>query len=487
MSSPDPHFPAIHLRPPRHWVNDPNGLTHHDGHFHVFFQFNPDSARHENMHWGHWRSRDLRAWELLPVALSPEPGGDDADGVWSGNAVSVDGRLVAFYSARRDDRWWQPVTSASSNDGVHFEKSPRLLVSEPPPGTVMFRDPYVWRDAHGWRMLVGAALDDGRAAALQYTSPDLVSWDYVGPFLARHPEPLTTGDDTAQGWECVQYAQLTPGRGVLVVSGWNPATGAARAAAYVGQDRGAEFLPTQLLAFDHGPDAYAPALLHAPDGRWLAWAWVWEARDEARVGAPGTWIDEVGWAGMLSIPRELSLTDHGLHQAPAREVDELRGRLLVRATTLASSDEPSDLGTVGTVFDAVAVLSRSVDGKAASGMRLVTSNDGRECLDIGLDPTTGDVVVDRSRASLDPRAKRGSWRLPTAVAPGGSVEVRAVVDGSVVEVFTETGMALTARFYPCGRDGWRLRTNTAGEGAARLVLDAWELAPLDLDTGADRS
>ncbi|MGW5665709.1 hypothetical protein ACWEWG_37750 [Streptomyces sp. NPDC003758] len=57
---------------------------------------------------------------------------------------------------------------------------------------------------------------------------------------------------------------------------------------------------------DHGPDLYAPALLRAPDGRWLMWAWIWEARDEERVGAPSAWTDEVGWAGMLSLSRELT-------------------------------------------------------------------------------------------------------------------------------------------------------------------------------------
>jgi hypothetical protein len=40
----DTHFPAVHLRPPAHWINDPNGLVFHDGHYHVFFQYNPHSA-----------------------------------------------------------------------------------------------------------------------------------------------------------------------------------------------------------------------------------------------------------------------------------------------------------------------------------------------------------------------------------------------------------------------------------------------------------
>lgn len=66
----DPHLPAIHLRPPRNWINDPNGLVFHDGHYHVFFQYNPHGPRHSNVHWGHFRSPDLINWEPSP---SPSP------------------------------------------------------------------------------------------------------------------------------------------------------------------------------------------------------------------------------------------------------------------------------------------------------------------------------------------------------------------------------------------------------------------------------
>ncbi|MEU0084450.1 hypothetical protein [Streptomyces sp. NPDC006274] len=79
------------------------------------FQYNPGSARHADMHWGHFRSKDLLDWELLPMALSPTPEGDDADGVWTGNAVEAGGELVAFYSALRAGRWYQPIVRAGGH------------------------------------------------------------------------------------------------------------------------------------------------------------------------------------------------------------------------------------------------------------------------------------------------------------------------------------------------------------------------------------
>ncbi|MEV0173685.1 glycoside hydrolase family 32 protein [Streptomyces sp. NPDC050803] len=462
----DPHFPALHLRPPANWLNDPNGLVFHDGRYHVYFQYNPHSARHADMHWGHFRSSDLLTWELLPNALAPTPGGEDAEGVWSGNAVEADGHLVAFYSAKRPDRWYQPVTSAVSDDGgTTFSKREGLLIPDPPPDTVMFRDPYVWRDGDRWRMLVGAGLSDGRGAALQYSAgTDLTDWTYQGIFLARAPEPLPGGGNTEEGWECAQYAHFGDGRGVVLVSAWDPQEGALCTAAWPGREENGAFTAVAPQRLDHGPDFYAPALLPAPDGRWLMWAWIWEARDEERVGAPSTWTDAVGWAGMLSLPRELTLADDGtVRQRPARELDQLRRGQSIRA----SGDGPADLGEIAPVSDITARLDTT------GGLRLTTDASGDEYLDITRDPATGEVIVDRSHASLDSRAKKGSWRLP---APEGPVDLRIVLDRSVVEVFTAEGQALTLRLYPVGGAPWHLRTTAS----APYAVEAWDLAGLQI-------
>jgi beta-fructofuranosidase len=476
----DPHFPATHLRPPSHWVNDPNGLVFHDGHYHVYFQYNPHSARHTDTHWGHFRSPDLIHWELVPVALAPTPGGEDVDGVWSGNALSTGGKLIAFYSAKRDDRWWQPVTSAVSHDGgLTFVKHPGLLIPEPPAGTSMFRDPYVWRDGDRWRMLVGAGLTDGSGAAQQYLSDDLEHWEYAGTFLARAPEPLPGGGDTEEGWECVQYADFGGGWGALLLSAWDPQGGASHTAAYPGRDLGPRFAAEAPQRLDHGPEFYAPALLRAPDQRWLMWGWAWEARDAARVGAPSSWTDEVGWAGMLTLPREVTLGPDGrVQQRPARELDALRGEQTIQKQGQVTPGAPCDLGTTGRSFDLTVRLERSADGTGAAGVRLLTSADGNEYLDIGLDPATGEPVVDRTHASREPRAKRGSWRIPRTAEPGESVELRIIVDCSIAEIFLGTGEALTLRFYPLGEDPWRLQTRATGKGVAAFDIRAWRLNPL---------
>ncbi|CAL9630547.1 glycoside hydrolase family 32 protein [Streptomyces sp. enrichment culture] len=463
----DPHFPAFHLRPPANWLNDPNGLVFHDGHYHVYYQYNPHGARHADMHWGHFRSRDLLHWEALPLALAPTPGGDDEGGVWSGNAVSHDGRLTAFYSARHPGRRHQPVTSAVSTDGgTVFRKRGRLLIPEPPDGTVMFRDPYVWRDGDRWRMLVGAGLADGRGAALEYVSEDLEDWRYRGVFLARAPQPLPGGRNTEEGWECAQYASFADGTAAVLVSAWDPEEGASCTAYFPGREADGGFRAGEARLLDHGPDFYAPALLRAPDGRLLMWAWIWEARDEERVGAPSGWTDEVGWAGMLSLPREVSARPDGtLRQRPARELLALRRVRCVDAAGVATPGRATELGRVPRAFDVTARLERG------TRLRLLTSADGGEYLDLVHDPGTGELVVDRDHASRDARAKRGRWRLPPE---GEAAEVRVLVDHSVAEVFTAAGHTLTLRFYPTGDDPWRLRVAATGDRPAAYEVRAWE-------------
>ena len=95
---PDPAFPQFHPRPARGWINDPNGLSYADGRFHVFFQYNPDSARHQRICWGHLSSPDLVHWDEEPVALRPQPGGPDALGCWSGVVTDDGGVPTAAYS-----------------------------------------------------------------------------------------------------------------------------------------------------------------------------------------------------------------------------------------------------------------------------------------------------------------------------------------------------------------------------------------------------
>lgn len=64
--------PQVHYSPPRHFMNDPNGMFRDDnGTWHLYYQYNPTANVAGNQHWGHATSNDLYHWTNQPIALFP--------------------------------------------------------------------------------------------------------------------------------------------------------------------------------------------------------------------------------------------------------------------------------------------------------------------------------------------------------------------------------------------------------------------------------
>ena len=136
---PDPTFPALHIRPAKGWVNDPNGVCLIDGTYHVFFQHNPDAPTHGNVHWGHVSSTDLLRWEHHPVALVPRPGMIDAAGCWSGCVTEDAGIPTAVYTANPDDARHAVVALARSDRTLLSWQQETLPSSQPRSGPALTR------------------------------------------------------------------------------------------------------------------------------------------------------------------------------------------------------------------------------------------------------------------------------------------------------------------------------------------------------------
>jgi beta-fructofuranosidase len=77
----DPHRPHYHFLPPANWMNDPNGMIHWQGVFHLFYQYNPNGPFHGTIHWGHASSTDLVRGRRQRHAHLPLHGRTAADGL----------------------------------------------------------------------------------------------------------------------------------------------------------------------------------------------------------------------------------------------------------------------------------------------------------------------------------------------------------------------------------------------------------------------
>lgn len=464
------HRPSFHVSAPSGWLNDPNGPIHRDGRYHLFFQHNPlGPVWAASAHWGHAVSSDLVRWTHLPLAFGPSPDGPDSGGCWSGCIVDDDGVPTAIYSglARMSAFGAETVCLARGDDElVVWRKEARNPVLPGPPAgleLVAFRDPFVWREVDGWSMLVGAGIVGVGGAVLLYRSSDLLDWRYEGVVLSRSAE-LETPVWTGYAWECPQLFPLGD-RHVLIVSVWDAEPPNTRyPVAFVGDCRAGRFEPEHVARFDHGADCYAPATMADAHGRRLAWAWSWEARDEDAAL-------EQGWAGVLTAPRVLTLTTAGtLGIAPAPELAALRGeRETLEAGPLGPELVPQ---TRGDVLELAAVVAPG----SARAIRLTVraAPAGEEQTTVEWDGAASRLSIDRSRSSLDPRARGGSHGGVLDLA-GDDLELRVFVDRSIVEVYANGRLTLTERIYPTRADSTGVVLSAVGGDALVRSFDVWEL------------
>jgi fructan beta-fructosidase len=461
-----PDRPVCHFTPPAGWMNDPNGLVHHAGEWHLHYQHHPHSLVWGPMHWGHAVSRDLLTWEHLPIALAPDEHGT----IFSGSAV-IDhdgvaghgkGALVAFYTSHRERDRGQSL-AVSLDAGRTWTKHPGNPVLLPPDGSADFRDPQVVRYQHpagpSWWVMVVAA---GRVLRF-YRSDDLLRWTPTGTYAlpaADHLGVVETPelfelpvDDTAERVWVLAVGQTAGGP-----------QGGSGVRYLLGRFDGERFTPidgdTEVRWADHGADFYAAqSWTGSPDGRriWVGWMSNWAYAER---------IPASSWRGMLSIPRELGLTRGTdgrlrLTQWPVRELRE-------RHVSMADLREP-DLATVdatlarirGSSLDVTLEVEFASHGRRHLELAVHRGPDG--ATRIGYDPASGQLVVDRSAAggAVDEAAPAHHRSRP--LTRRDVVELRVLVDTASVEVFAEGGaVVLSVLAFPrAGGSGLQFRSDGA--------------------------
>jgi len=430
--SSDPQRPRYHFLPPSNWMNDPNGLSQWDSQYHLFYQYNPLAARGGVIHWGHAVSADLVHWADLPIALSPTPGGPDADGCWSGCIVNNGGVPTMMYTGVRSGA--QRPCLATSDDGLlTWRKHPgNPVIAAPPAGVdaVDFRDHCIWQEGESWYQVIGSKIDGVGGAALLYRSRDLIEWEYL--------HPLCVGDQAETGtiWECPDFLALGD-KHVLLIS---PIP--LRKTLYmVGTYADHRFTPERAGVVDAGGHFYAPQSMRDARGRRLIWGWVWEGRDEPAQQA-------AGWAGVMSLPRVLELLPDGtVGFAPAPELESLRERHWGWRDLQLTPAAANVLAEVHS--DTLEISAEFAPGDAAAfGIDVRCSADRGERTRIVYDRARQHLEIDRRQSSASVADQHDSYGGTLALKDGEPLTLRVFVDRSVIEVFANGRLCLTSRVYP---------------------------------------
>lgn len=423
--------PLLHFTPRAGWMNDPNGMIHVDGTYHLFFQHDPASISHGPMHWGHATSTDLCAWTEQPVALYPDALGT----CFSGSAVrDATGALKLLYTAHRLSEEGRDFQTQCL---VHADKSLETFIAHAAnpvldnPGLVAFRDPkVVWHEpTQRWIMAVTLGPEIGF-----YSSGDLIGWQIESRFGAGQ------GSHGTGVWECPDLVEMTGPDGnltwVLIVSVSEDAYASGSGTQYfVGHFDGTHFHNANpsdtVLWLDHGRDFYAPQTFFDAPGAGpllMAWASNWTYARQTPTTA---------FRGAMSLPRALRLVD---------TVDGLRLAQTIPEGVVARFDSCAPAS--GTFHKRLQLdLSKSkrgaisLFGEAKPHFVFSLQDDGRACLDI-------------RRAERDDMTGFGHAYSLAFNAGNGRVDVDLYVDNGIVELLIADGLvSVTSLYFPADPTG----------------------------------
>ncbi|CAM8993453.1 unnamed protein product [Rhodiola kirilowii] len=314
------------------------GPLFHKGWYHLFYQYNPDSAIWGNITWGHAVSKDLIHWLYLPFAMVPDSW-FDWNGVWTGSATLLpDGQIIMLYTGDTDNYVQVQNLAYPANlsdplllDWVKYANNPVMV---PPDGIAPkdFRDPTTaWQGPKGtWRIMVGSKLNK-TGIALVYQTSNFTSYELLDGLLHS---VKGTGM-----WECVDfYPVSTTGLNGLDTSTNGP--GIKHVLKSSLDDNKHDYYA--LGTYDPVTDKWTPDNpeldvgigLRVDYGKYYASKTFYDQSTERRIlwGWVGETDSEVadinkGWASVQSIPRVVIFdqkTGTNLLQWPVAEIESLR-------------------------------------------------------------------------------------------------------------------------------------------------------------------
>jgi beta-fructofuranosidase len=420
------------------------------------------------MHWGHASSTDLVRWTDLPIALAPSPGGPDRSGCFSGDPIDWDGVPTLFYYGHPGG-----MCIATSDDRLlSWRKHPgNPVIPQPPEGEGEWRafDPCVWKAGDTWHALSGGRVEGAGDTAFLFQSPDLLQWEYVGLFYGPGTESDCAVPDFFPLGDKHMLLFASHARGVQY---------------YLGTYSDGRFNPERHGRMNFGGmgvesgDLCAAYTALDDRGRRIMMGWVPEGR-KAEVQRVS------GWAGIMCLPRVLSLPEDGtLRIEPLPELETLRrSHHGLKDLDLAAGSNPVLQGIQGSCLEIAADI--EMGDAEEVGIEVLRSADGRERTAVYYSRDDASLCLDTEGSSLSPDvqglvgvSEYGSavQRGPLELGPHGRLQIRVFVDRSVVEAFASDRQCVTKRVDPSRPDSLGVALFARGGGATVRSLDVWQMA-----------
>ncbi|KAK9077973.1 hypothetical protein SSX86_002030 [Deinandra increscens subsp. villosa] len=524
---------AYHFQPDKNFISDPDGPMYHMGWYHLFYQYNPDSAIWGNITWGHSISKDMINWFHLPFAMVPDHW-YDIEGVMTGSAtVLPNGQIIMLYTGNAYDLSQLQCLAYAVNSSdpllLEWKKYEGNPVLFPPPGVGFkdFRDPStLWMGPDGeYRMVMGSKHNETIGCALIYHTTNFTHFELQEEVLHAVPH---TGM-----WECVDLypVSTTHTNGLDMVDNGPNVKHVLKQSG--DEDRhdwyaiGTYDVVTDKwypddpendvgigLRYDYGKFYASKTFYDQHKQRRVLWGYVGETD-------PQKYDLSKGWANILNIPRTIVLdtkTKANLIQWPIEETEKLRSKKYDEFKDVElqpGSLIPLEIGTA-TQLDIVATF--EIDEKMlestleADVLFNCTTSEGS--VGRGVLGPFGVVVLadaqrseqlpvyfyiakdtdgssrtyfcaDETRSSKDKDVGKWVYGSSVPVLQGEKYNMRLLVDHSIVEGFAQNGRTVvTSRVYPTmaiyGAAKVFLFNNATGI-SVKASVKIWKMAEAELD------
>ncbi|MBS0848317.1 sucrose-6-phosphate hydrolase [Citrobacter sp. JGM124] len=437
----DPFRPAYHISPKFGLLNDPNGLIQFNGHYHIFYQWNPFACDHRQKFWGHYISADLINWQEVSPALAPDTE-YDANGCYSGSAFVYHDELYLFYTGNLKygaDQQHRASSQclAKSKNGIDFEKIGIVIDGQPAGYTSHFRDPKIWQEGALFFAVIGGQTDKLQGQVLLYRSENLTEWQFLGAIAGSGIAPF---DDFGYMWECPDLFRLNQ-HWVMLASPQGLAPQGMKyqniyQSGYLVGDLNLEdthFSTQHFEELDRGFEFYAPQSFVDNQGRRIMLAWMGLPEENRQPTVESHWLHQ------MTLPRELTLHNNRLYQNPVPELKALRQSHITYQNTVFDGTRSFN-GVAGDCYEL-----RAEFINLTSDLSLKLRSNGKDQYTLlHIDPRQNIITLDRNHAGSGDGGIR-----QCQIASAQSLELVIYMDKSSLEIFINQGAEVfSARIFP---------------------------------------